>query len=128
MLYLDTSASVKLVLAEEGTDELRGFLEAEESPLTTSRVGIVELRHVGRRRGTSPDRADVVSALLIVIELDRMIERVAVELDPRLRALDAIHLASALSLGEHLEAFVCYDDRLAAAARREGLRVVAPGA
>jgi len=47
--------------------------------------------------------------------------------DPGLRPLDAIHLATALSLGERCGAFYCYDDRLIAAAREHGLRVSFPG-
>jgi len=43
-----------------------------------------------------------------------------------LRTLDAIHLATALTLGGDLAAFVTYDDRLADAARTLGLPVVRP--
>jgi hypothetical protein len=42
------------------------------------------------------------------------------------RTLDAIHLATALELGDELTAFVCYDDRLSAAAAALGLPVVTP--
>ena len=45
--------------------------------------------------------------------------------EPGLRALDAIHVAAAISLGP-LDAFVTYDERQAAAARLAGLRVLAP--
>jgi predicted nucleic acid-binding protein len=43
-----------------------------------------------------------------------------------LRALDAIHLATALSLGHDLSGIVVYDRRLADAARGAGLTVWAP--
>ena len=46
--------------------------------------------------------------------------------DPMLRSLDAIHLATALQLGQDLEALVTYDSRLAAAAKRQQLPVVTP--
>lgn len=45
-----------------------------------------------------------------------------------LRSLDAIHLASALSMGSELDALITYDVRLADAARAAGLTVVTPGA
>jgi hypothetical protein len=45
---------------------------------------------------------------------------------PSLRSLDALHLATALSLGSALDAFVVYDERLARAATEAGLPVVAP--
>ena len=46
---------------------------------------------------------------------------------PSLRSLDAIHLATALSLGDDLGAFCCYDRRLASEAEAVGLAVLAPG-
>jgi predicted nucleic acid-binding protein len=127
LLYVDTSAVVKLLLAEDESEALGDFLRAADTPLVTSRIGIVELRRVGRRGGANPDRADALAASLSVIELDATIERLAVVLDPDLRSLDALHLASALAVGDALSAFVCYDGRLNAAASREGLPVVAPG-
>ncbi len=45
---------------------------------------------------------------------------------PLLRSLDAIHLASALALGEELEGIVTYDRRLAEAARQLGIPVFSP--
>jgi predicted nucleic acid-binding protein len=91
----------------------------------TSRVGIVELRRVGRRVGAA-DRADALAATLVVVELDEIVEREALEVDARLRTSDAIHLATAILMGDELTAFVCYDDRLATAASASRLSVVAP--
>jgi predicted nucleic acid-binding protein len=127
MLYLDTSASVKLLLAEDESEALASYLRFAAMPLVTSRVGVVELRRVGRRGSASPDRADAVAASFAVIELDAPVERIAVTLDESLRSLDVVHLASALALGDELRGFVCYDARLAAAARRLDLPVVGPG-
>jgi hypothetical protein len=45
---------------------------------------------------------------------------------PELRCLDAIHLATALRLGEELARFVAYNTRLADAARAVGLTVDSP--
>ena len=62
-----------------------------------------------------------------LLELDADIRRAAADLsDPGLRTLDAIHLATALSLGERCGAFFAYDDRLIAAARAHGLTVTVP--
>lgn len=127
MLYVDTSAAVKLLLAEAESKPLREYLRSSDTLLLTSRVGIIELRRVGRRSGAGADRADAVAATLAVVEVDETVERIAVELDPDLRALDAIHLATAFVAAETVGGFVCYDERLAAAAREAGLSVVAPG-
>jgi hypothetical protein len=117
---------VKLLLAEDESESLASFLGGADGPLVTSRVGVVELRRVARRGGASPDRADAQAASLAVIELDAIVEQLAVGLDPDLRALDAVHLASALAAGDGLRGFVCYDGRLGEAAAREGLTVLAP--
>ncbi len=64
---------------------------------------------------------------LELVELDDRVIAAAAGLDPaELASLDAIHLASALSLGDDLGAFVCYDRRLAEAATAAGLPMLAP--
>jgi uncharacterized protein len=45
---------------------------------------------------------------------------------PELRALDGIHLATAVGLAEDLEALITYDRRLRDAAAGAGLRVWTP--
>jgi predicted nucleic acid-binding protein len=59
--------------------------------------------------------------------LDDPLLEVAANLDPDiLRTLDAIHLASALSLGDSLDEVVTYDKRMAEAAKYLGLAVASP--
>ncbi len=126
MLYLDTSATAKLLVTEPESTALVDFLRAAGTPLVTSRVGIVELRRVGRRVEAGADRADALAASFVVVELDATIERQAIELDPGLRSLDAIHLATAVVAADSIDGFVCYDLRLRAAAEALGLAVLAP--
>jgi predicted nucleic acid-binding protein len=124
--YADSSALVKLVVAEAGSDAmLRWFVESER--VVTSRVGIVEtIRASGRREHDAAHREAVVRDV-DVLELEPAIAAsAAVVGSPFLRTLDAIHLASALVLLPELAAFVTYDDRLAEAARALGLPVVRP--
>ena len=69
-------------------------------------------------------------AALNTVSLHRVASgcRRAARLQPAgLRALDAIHLATALSHGDGDVQMITYDERLAAAARAHGLRVVQPG-
>jgi len=52
---------------------------------------------------------------------------IAARLEPeQLGSLDAIHLASALTLGADVDAFITYDDVLEDAARRAGLQTLRP--
>jgi len=63
-----------------------------------------------------------------LLPLDDVVLEAATALRPTgLRSLDALHLATALSVRKELGAFIAYDDRLAEAARQHGLPVVQPG-
>ena len=124
--YADASAIVKLILDEAGSAAMyRWYVELAR--VATSRVGVVETVRAAMRRPHDEARRARVLGGLEVIDLSRPIARRAETVgQATLRTLDAIHLASALALGLDLEAFVTYDDRLAAAARQLGLPVVRP--
>jgi predicted nucleic acid-binding protein len=125
-VYLDASALVKLVQQERESDALRREL-AGRPRQASSVVAGVEVRLAARRSGLegAVEQAESVLAKLAFVALDPPIVAVAGCQDG-LRALDAIHLASALTLGDELEAFVAYDDRLLSAATAHGLPVSAP--
>ena len=130
MIYLDSSALLKLVREEAETAALRDWLaERPERPLVTSELGRVEVvRAAGRVGDRVVAEARLVLGDLDLVPLDRTVQDLACELgDPMLRTLDALHLASAVLLGEHLSTFVAYDHRLRDAARNEGLAVATPG-
>lgn len=73
-------------------------------------------------------RAAAVLGEITLIDVDPVVRRMAAAVEPpTVRALDAIHLASALMTRADLAAFVTYDRRLFAAALAAGLPAVAPG-
>ena len=73
------------------------------------------------------DRARCVLERTTLLRLDEPVVRLAEHVGPPvLRSRDAIPLASALSIGDVPEAFITYDDRLAAAAKTLNLRVIQP--
>lgn len=136
ILYLDTSALVKLYVREDGTAQTRARL-ADASMVATSRVAYPEARAALARRQreaaiTRNGLARAVAALdrdlahFVVVELSVRVARRAGTLAERraLRGFDAIHLSSALEV-EYLTgssgAFLCFDDRLSEAASAEGL-------
>jgi predicted nucleic acid-binding protein len=129
--YLDASAIVKLAIRETETDVLRAHLTQYDTR-ATSRLATVEVPRALARRGADSVAAGAeavaqVLGSLQLVELDAALARHAAELHPTaLRSLDAIHLASALALGEGLGAVFTYDARLASAARAAGLTVIAP--
>lgn len=125
LAYLDASAIVKLVIDEPESKALLHWYR-ESDRIITSRIGVVEVRRAVNRRDHDPRQMLAVLALLEVFELDPEVDRLAGGiLPPALRTLDAIHVATALSIPS-IEAFVTYDDRLAEAARAAGLPVVRP--
>jgi predicted nucleic acid-binding protein len=127
--YLDSSALVKLVFAESESAALRGFL-AEWRRRASSVLARTEVARVANRLHASDDaraRAEAVLEHISLVGLDDAILKRAGEVEPEtLRTLDAIHLATALSLGDDLGGMVTYDRRLADAARRAGLTVWSP--
>lgn len=130
MIYLDSSAVMKLVRQEDETSALVDWLGLRpEHAVVTSELGRVEVLRAARRvGGPAVAEARAVVAGLDLIPLDRAVQDIACDLgDPLLRTLDALHLASALAIAEELTAFVAYDDGLTNAARNAGLMVTAPG-
>lgn len=131
MIYLDSSALLKLVFEERESEPLERWLRGHGGePYLTSQLARVEVLRACRR--TDLDSVPAARALLSeldLVPLDEGVLAAASEVaDPLLRSLDALHLASAMALGPALEAFVAYDHRLSAAARTAGLDVVRPGA
>ncbi len=126
--YLDTSALAKLVVAEAETDALRAWLaQADREPVSCD-LTRTELARAVRR--VAPDRAvlarEVLDAVTLLAVTTSTFEA-AGRLEPTmLRTLDAIHIAAALELGDELDSIVTYDERMADAARANGLPVTAP--
>lgn len=134
LFYLDASALVKLVRTESETSALRVFLA--DADLLSSELALTEVpRAIRRAAANDPElapallmnRAEELLDAVALLPVDRALLAAAGALDePVLRALDAIHLASAIDLSP-LDAFVSYDERQGAAARLAGLRTVSPG-
>lgn len=129
MIYLDSSAIVKLVLPEPESAALRDFLASDEDHVSSSLARVEVLRTV-RRVDDSEDRrldAEQVLARVSLLDMgDSLLASAAALGPPNLRSLDAIHLAAALSM-DGLDVLVTYDRRLRDAATDAGLPTVSPG-
>lgn len=131
-LYVDTSALVKLAVDEAETAAVRAELERFDA-IVTSVVTEVELARAvlrARERGaTSLDDVAVwaITAAFVAVELTPQIRRAAATLAPAtVRSLDAIHVATAASLGDDLAGVLTYDLRMQEVVAGLGLAVVAP--
>lgn len=126
--YADTSALVKLVVTEAETADLITWLRSTHRDLVTCDLTRTELRRAVRdEQSDALQRASILLTGLDVLGLAAATFDRAGLLDPTgLRSLDAIHLASALELGDDLEGIVAYDGRLLSAARSNGVQTVSP--
>lgn len=122
--YLDTSAAVKLVVNEPQSPALQSWLRGRM--LTSSALLRVELARAVRRHGPiALRRAESLIRDLDLIRLGKLVLDRAAALEPaHLRALDAIHIASAELLSTAV--LVSYDRRLVDAASGIGLAVASP--
>ncbi|MCK9893977.1 type II toxin-antitoxin system VapC family toxin [Frankia sp. AgB32] len=133
MIYLDSAAVVKLVVAETESPVLVDWLNARaDLPRFTSTLAEVEVARAIRR--AAPEASGPVPRVLdrmYRLEIDARVRSAAALEDPLLRSLDAVHLATALRLTDAhdatLAAFVTYDKRLLEAARRADLPTASPG-
>jgi predicted nucleic acid-binding protein len=133
VLYVDTSALVKLVVTEAESAALERDLDRWPD-LATSEITAIELtRAVMRvRSDESAEVADDRTVLEVLAALSEVpltddVRAIASTLRPAtLRTLDAIHLASALTLGDDLAGVLTYDTRMQEAATASQLLVVAP--
>jgi len=129
LLYLDSSALVKLVVPEPETEALLKALADWPERVSSALARVEVLRAVGRSGvEAARGRAEAVLTRIGLLEIDgAILDRAAHLGPPELRSLDAIHLASALSLGEDLGGMAVYDVRLAQAAALSGATVLSPG-
>jgi uncharacterized protein len=133
-IYADTSALVKLVRIEPHSKAVREYLDGAD--LVSSELILAEVPRAMRRIAFegSPlplvqllERGDEVLETVTMAPVEPLLLEAAGEIaEPGLRALDAVHVITAMYLTP-IDAFLTYDVRQAASARLAGLRTVAPG-
>jgi predicted nucleic acid-binding protein len=129
LIYVDSSALVKLVIDEPETEPLTLHL-ARDRVLVTSEIAIVEVSRAAAQANPAADVQAEVDQLLsscTLVAASLQLLRAARQLaSSSLRTLDAIHLASALRV--EADELVAYDRRLLNACSEHGLAAVSPAA
>lgn len=133
IVYFDSSALVKLVIEEDGSDDAARLWDGADV-VVTSRVAHPEVRaalaaaHRDARLDAAAHRQakagwDAFHQALRKVELTRQLEQEAADLAEQhaLSGFDAVHLASALTLAEVPVVVATWDGRLLRAARSSGL-------
>jgi uncharacterized protein len=130
VIYLDSSALVKLALAEPETAALTDYIAKRgEQALVSSSLHRTEvLRAIWQAEPGALPRAQRMIRRVSLISLSHdLLDNAATQPPGGLSTTAAIHLASALAVKRDLTAFVCYDKQLTAAAEAAGLPVASPG-
>ncbi len=119
LVYLDSSALVKLLMPEPESQPLLALLDNWPERVSSALARVEVFRALRRTGAAGSDyaRGEQILDRLTLIRIHDGILTMAAHLEPRnLGALDAIHLATALSVRGDLAAMVTYDQRLAEAA------------
>ena len=125
--YLDSSALVKLAIAEPQSSALRKHLRRRTTLVSSglARTEVLRALLLEGDEGLARGRAVLARVELIRVN-DRVLSAAGALLPAYLRSLDAIHLATAQQLGADLGHIVTYDDKMLEAADHLGLRTATP--
>jgi len=129
VIYLDSSALVKLALTEPESPALASWLaERDDQALVSSALHRTEvLRAIWRAEPGALPRGQRIIRRVGRVALSYDVLDNAATLPPgKLGTAGAIHLASALAIRRDLVSFVAYDEHLLEAAREAGLPVDSP--
>jgi predicted nucleic acid-binding protein len=128
-IYLDTSALVKLVVAEDESQSLQSFLGARaDDSLFSAALARTELIRAVAPSGAQAiaDARDLLNRLDTVMLTRGLLDDAGTLLPLRLRSLDAIHLVAAQRAGDTLRAVISYDARMLSAAADLGISTASP--
>lgn len=127
MIYLDTSAFLKLVKPEPQTAAMEAFVDGRADFVASTLLAIEARRGALRRAPRSLPRVDLLLREVEMVAISPAIVESASRLpDPLLRSLDAVHLATAILLRPDLDLLVSYDTRMLAAAVAYGIPTASP--
>jgi uncharacterized protein len=137
VIYLDTSAILKLLRREPETDALLDHLDAHaDQDLVTSALATVEtaralaalgLLDLAQQAVPSSDRIEIGDGAIPAIAVSaEVLDRARLLPPPVLRSLDALHVATAGSAGASMDHLITYDRRIVVTAEAAGIPTVSP--
>lgn len=130
IVYLDTSAAFKLVHKESQSTALVDWFSslADLKPVSSQLMRVELLGNLAAKHTSLVAAGHNLLEHIGLVGVRPHHLNAAIDLvGEGLRTLDAIHLATALSIGSELEAFVTYDQNQAEVANQHGVRVLSPG-
>ncbi|PRY56660.1 PIN domain-containing protein [Knoellia remsis] len=125
IVYLDSSVALRTILDVPQRPRLQAWVDALSGPLVSSRLLRTEMVRVLRREGRPLDQADALLTRTGLLDITRETHTVAESIGPHVRTLDAMHLATALLVGEPVTV-ATHDTSMMSVARDLGLAVTDP--
>ncbi|MDQ0617405.1 type II toxin-antitoxin system VapC family toxin [Arthrobacter globiformis] len=127
IIYVDTSAALKLVVEEAESTAVAEYLSAavhRGHHLVASMLLYTELHCAGKRRGLPAELITTVLGGINLVDLARSDLMYAAAMPGKLRSADAVHLATAIRLQS--DVLVAYDLELVTATTEAGLHALSP--
>jgi uncharacterized protein len=126
-VYLDTSVLGRILLNEPDTPTIRRELGHFERHISSGLLS-VELHRLGLRENMLAFVSELLSGKVLIPVDTEILAAAETIAPPTVATLDAIHLATAVSLSNagKLDALMTYDEQLATGAREHGIEVLAP--
>ena len=125
--YIDSSAILKLLIAEKESSALTGFIDVKLKSSVLTRVEVIRSLH-----RISPEKIHDATVILDGVDLTPLnpfildiAENFASAIT--LKSLDAIHVATTIFLNTTVAGIITYDRQMIANAKMLGVHVISPG-
>lgn len=126
LVYLDSSVALRTILLDVPEREpLQSWMEAPGTAFVSSRLLRTEVIRVLRRENRSLGDGTPLLDRVGMLEISRETHTIAESIERHVRTLDALHLATALLIGEPVSV-ATHDSAMKIVAEHLGLRVTDP--
>jgi predicted nucleic acid-binding protein len=125
LVYLDSSVALRTILDVPGRELLQTWMEAPGTIFVSSRLLRTEVVRVLRRDGRPLAEGMPLLDRVGLLEVSRATHIVAESIERHVKTLDALHLATALLVGEPVTV-ATHDMTMKAVAEHLGLLVTDP--
>lgn len=125
LIYLDSSVALRTILDVPGRTRLQDWMRTADATFVSSRLLRTEVIRVLRRDGRPVSEGAPLLERVGLVEISRETHTIAESIERHIRTLDALHLATALLIGENVTV-ATHDTAMKAVATNLGLDVTDP--
>ncbi len=125
IVYLDSSVALRTILNVPERLRLQGWIDKPDTDLVSSRLLRTEVVRVLRRDRRPVSDAEPLLSRVGMFDITRETHAVAESIERHVRTLDALHLATALLIGDSVTV-ATHDVAMKAVAEHLGLGTVDP--